>query len=111
MFRRMRVLPDIHHRDSVKIWAAKRQAFNFLMQGAAGDIMKDAMLRVAPLLSDDCRLLLQIHDELIFEVREELADELALEIKALMEQSPEGFQVPLVVDYGMGKTWAEAMSK
>jgi DNA polymerase-1 len=108
-FGRTRKIPNLRSRQRRKRKKAQRQAFNFLIQGAAGDIVKEAMLRVNPLLSDHCRLLLQIHDELVFEVREDMADGLVTEIKGLMEVQPEWFEVPIVVECGKGKTWAEAM--
>ena len=78
------------HKNCLRV-KARRQAFNFLIRGTAGSIMKDTMLRMAPLLGDDCRLLLHIHDELIFEVREQQAMAYLQRIKHLMKQPPPGF--------------------
>lgn len=87
---------------------AERAAINAPIQGCAADIVKFAMFDVQKLLSDypDCKMLLQVHDELLFEVPENQADMLAQKIKMAMEQAVK-FSVPLIVDAKVGHSWAD----
>ncbi|MBQ7609447.1 MAG: DNA polymerase I, partial [Desulfovibrionaceae bacterium] len=85
-----------------------RQAINTMIQGSAADIIKIAMLRVAhDEKLADCRLLLQIHDELLLEVPKERAQEAGKRVAECME-SAFTLSVPLVADWGFGETWALA---
>jgi DNA polymerase-1 len=89
---------------------AERQAINAPLQGGAADIIKRAMVHLPAVLSRECpsaRMLLQVHDELVFEVPEADAPELAGVAKRVME-SAATLSVPLVVETGTGHTWAEA---
>ncbi|MBQ7609260.1 MAG: DNA polymerase I [Desulfovibrionaceae bacterium] len=105
---RRRSLPDIHSSNTQLASQAGRQAINTMIQGSAADIIKIAMLRVAhdEKLSD-CRLLLQIHDELLLEVPKERAQEAGKRVAECME-SAFTLSVPLVADWGFGETWALA---
>jgi DNA polymerase-1 len=88
----------------------ERQAINAPLQGTASDIIKKAMIQVVPLLQGHqlrSRLLLQVHDELIFEVHHEDKEKTLDLVKATMETSV-SLSVPLVVDGGWGTTWDEA---
>ena len=90
---------------------AERQAVNFPIQGTEADIMKKAMIEIGRFLDqrragDDVRLLLQIHDELVFEMRRERIDEFATEIKALMERSWQS-AVPMRVAVKQGANWGQ----
>ena len=90
---------------------AERQAINAPLQGTAADIMKRAMIKLDAALTSEnmkTRMLLQVHDELIFEVphdEKEKAEKLIVEI---MESTGKGLKTPLVVEAGWGKNWAEA---
>jgi DNA polymerase I len=89
---------------------AERQAINAPLQGGAADIIKRAMIHLPPVLSNECpsaRMLLQVHDELLFEVPEADAPGLANVATRVME-SAATLSVPLVVETGTGRTWAEA---
>ena len=87
---------------------AERAAINFPIQGLAADIMKLAMLKVdEELLQDDnCKLELQIHDELIIEVDEDQAEKFSKKLKKIMEEVYE-LNVPLVVEVSIGDNWGE----
>ncbi len=89
---------------------AERQAINAPLQGGAADIIKRAMVRLPEALADAglrSRLLLQVHDELLFEAPEDEADQLAAVAREVMESAVH-LDVPLVVETGHGRTWAEA---
>lgn len=91
---------------------AKRAAINAPIQGAAADIIRRAMIRMPAAIADlPARMLLQVHDELIFEVAESAVDPLIAAARAVMEGAADPavrLSVPLVVDAGQGASWAEA---
>ncbi|MCC6864346.1 MAG: DNA polymerase I [Rhodobacteraceae bacterium] len=91
---------------------AKRAAINAPIQGTAADVIRRAMIRMPAAIADlPAKMLLQVHDELLFEVDEDAADVLAARAKEVMEGAAHpavSFKVPLVVEAGMGKNWAEA---
>ena len=110
VFGRRLTLPDIHARQVPVRQAAERAAINAPMQGTAADIIKRAMLRVHQALATSnlgCHLLLQVHDELVFEVRDRDIDPARQLIRLEMEAAAE-LSVPLVVDIGSGESWFEA---
>ena len=110
VFGRRLTLPDIHARQVPVRQAAERAAINAPMQGTAADIIKRAMLRVHQALATSnlgCHLLLQVHDELVFEVRDRDLDSARQLIRLEMEAAAE-LSVPLVVDIGSGESWFEA---
>ena len=94
--------------------SAERQAINAPIQGAAADIIKRAMNRIPNLLNLNnlhAKMLLQVHDELLFEVPEQEIDKSIEVIKQIMERAAEPgtkLSVPLVADAGIGKTWNDA---
>ena len=103
-------LPDIGARERNRRQYAERTAINAPMQGTAADIIKRAMIDLhAELAADwpDCRLLLQVHDELVLEAPAARAAALAAATRARMEAAAE-LRVPLVVDAGVGPNWEEA---
>lgn len=113
---RLRYLPEINLSNWQLRQAAERMAINMPIQGLAADIVKMAMVEISKqgILSDDCRLLLQVHDELIFEIKEKNAEETGKKIKTAMEKVfalPNG--VPLVASAAgdakrpFGKNWSE----
>ncbi len=110
VFGRRLYLTDIDARSWNARAGAERAAINAPMQGTAADIIKRAMIEVdrwiAP-KSDEIRMLLQVHDELVFEVREDVIDEYREGIRARMSAAAE-LAVPLIVDVGVGNNWDEA---
>ncbi|AMW77936.1 DNA polymerase I [Acinetobacter sp. TGL-Y2] len=100
--------PEIDARNMMIRKAAERAAINAPLQGSAAEIIKLAMIAVDKILpKDQAKLLLQVHDELVFEVDESIADELALKIAEAM-QNVVKISVPLLVEVGKGKNWDEA---
>lgn len=100
--------PDIDARNMMVRKAAERAAINAPLQGSAADIIKIAMVEVDKMLpKDQAKMLLQVHDELVFEVDEAIADELAPKLAEVMQSVIE-ISVPLVVEVGKGKNWDEA---
>ncbi len=90
---------------------AERQAINAPLQGTAADIMKRAMIALRPALAQanlGARMLLQVHDELLFEVPSAQREETEALVKTIMEDAGHGIGVPLVVEAGWGKNWADA---
>ena len=86
-------------------------AVNLPIQGTAADIMKRAMIDVHAALAPhpDARMILTVHDELLFEVPESAADETAAVVRERM-QSAAALNVPLTVDVGIGENWKDAKS-
>ncbi len=100
--------PDISARNMMVRKGAERAAINAPLQGSAADIIKLAMIAVHPILpKNQAKLLLQVHDELVFEVDEAVADTLTTQIQSVMQEVLP-LSVPLVVDVGCGKNWDEA---
>ena len=100
----------INDSNGLRRQAAERAAINAPLQGSAADIIKKAMIDVDKWIggeNPDIRMIMQVHDELIFEVKKELADEAISEIVNLMESSVE-LKIPLIVDANMGTNWNEA---
>lgn len=110
LFHRRRYLPDIHARNFAVRSFAERTAMNSPIQGTAADIIKIAMVKMAQALKDQqlkANLLLQVHDELIFEVPEEELATLQRVVKDVMEHAVT-LDVPLVADANYGPTWYDA---
>ncbi len=110
LFGRRLYLPDIHAGNGMLRKAAQRTAINAPMQGTAADIIKRAMIDIDNWLAMgelDARMLLQVHDELVFEVSEKDLDQLTQGVKFRMT-SAAALDVPLVVDVGVGDNWDEA---
>jgi len=110
IFGRRLYLPDIHAGNAMIRKAAQRTAINAPMQGSAADIIKHAMIDIDQWLALgelDARMLLQVHDELVFEVSENDVDLLADGVKFRM-MSAASLDVPLVVDIGVGNNWDQA---
>lgn len=110
LFNRRRYLPDILHKNRVIRAEAERMAVNTPVQGTAADLIKKAMIRIHDRLQREgfeARMLLQVHDELLFEVPEGELERL----KPMIREEMEGvypLAVPLKVDIGVGRNWAEA---
>lgn len=110
LFGRRLYLPTIHSNRPQERAAAERTAINAPMQGTAADIIKRAMVTVDNWLAStalDARVILQVHDELVLEVREDLVEQVAQEIRVHMSGAAQ-LDVPLVVDVGVGANWDEA---
>jgi len=110
LFNRRRYLPDINHGNHVIRAEAERMAINTPIQGTAADLIKMAMINIYQRLNQECsrsKMLLQVHDELVFEIPEEELDTVVLMIKDKME-SVYALRVPLKVDINIGKNWEEA---
>ena len=100
--------PDIAARNMMVRKAAERAAINAPLQGSAADIIKMAMIEVDKMLPQaQAKMLLQVHDELVFEVDADAADELAPKLAEVMQSVVE-ISVPLVVEVGKGNNWDEA---
>ncbi|MBU2028479.1 DNA polymerase I, partial [Patescibacteria group bacterium] len=113
---RRRYLPEINSSNFQVQNAAERMAINMPIQGLAADIMKLAMIKVSHELeanygrmnanNNKVYMLLQVHDEIILEVKEDLAEEVAQKVKAIMEKVYT-LSIPLVVDVKVGDSWGE----
>ena len=107
MFGRRRRVPEIASRNGQLRSAAERVAVNMPIQGSAADILKRAMIDVHAALPADARMILTVHDELLFEAPESRATEVASLVRTGME-SAVSLSVPLTVDVGIGRNWKEA---
>ncbi|MFM5380296.1 DNA polymerase I [Aeromonas hydrophila] len=111
LFGRRLYLPDIKSRNAGLRKAAERAAINAPMQGTAADIIKRAMINVdgwiRSIEDQSIRMLMQVHDELVFEIREEKLEEYIAIIKEKMSAAAE-LHVPLVVEAGTGDNWDQA---
>ena len=112
LFGRRRYLPDIHSTTPHIRSSAERVAINHPIQGSSADIIKMAMVKIAKelhLQQEDCRMLLQIHDELLFEIQGDIVKARTKDIAVLMEEIV-SLQVPLVVKKSFGKSWGSQKS-
>ncbi len=110
LFGRRLYLTNINHSNNQLRSAAERTAINAPMQGTAADIIKRAMIRVDHWLRTEeppVRMIMQVHDELVFEVAEDAVDAAVERIKGIMQGAAE-LKVPLIVDTGIGDNWDEA---
>ncbi|MDU8431093.1 DNA polymerase I [Pseudomonas syringae pv. actinidifoliorum] len=110
IFGRRLYLPDINAKNPSLRNGAQRMAINAPMQGTAADIIKKAMVAVNGWLDEsglDARVILQVHDELVLEVREDLVDQISEQIRPHMSGAAE-LAVPLLVEVGVGNNWDEA---
>jgi len=109
---RRRFLPEIVSPNEMDRWKAERQAVNMQIQGTAADAAKMAMILIDDAKLDerfDCQMLLQVHDEIVFECPEEATEEALREITQWMEHPfPTDLAVPLSISGGKAKNWAEA---
>ncbi|HCG8609924.1 DNA polymerase I [Vibrio parahaemolyticus] len=111
IFGRRLHLPEIKSRNGMRRKAAERAAINAPMQGTAADIIKKAMLLVDQWIQEEgngrVKLLMQVHDELVFEVEESSLSEIESKVQKLMESAAE-LKVPLVAEAGHGDNWEQA---
>lgn len=111
LFGRKRYLPDINGGIQMLVAAAERMAVNMPVQGTQADLIKMAMIEIAAWLEgrDDVRMLLQVHDELVFEVDQKAANEVVPKLRDMMAKIYK-FDVPLVVNVEIGKSWGKLES-
>lgn len=109
LFGRRLYLPDLKARQAGRRAGAERAAINAPMQGTAADIIKRAMLEVDAWLRtrNDAHMLMQVHDELVFEVREDAVDSIRDGVVERMQGAAD-LDVPLIVDVGVGDNWDQA---
>jgi DNA polymerase-1 len=109
MFGRRRLVPELHSRDFQRRAASEREAVNMPIQGSAADIMKRAMIDVHAALAPhpEARMILTVHDELLFEVPKARAEEFSEIVREGM-QGAVAMKVPLTVDVGVGENWKDA---
>ena len=110
VFGRRLYLPEINARNAQRRQYAERSAINAPMQGTAADIIKRAMITVDDWLQSDkpgARMIMQVHDELVFEVEADKVDAISARVSKIMNGAAD-LKVPLKVDVGVGSNWDEA---
>lgn len=110
LFNRKRSFPDIDSKNGMVRSAAERAAINSRIQGSAADLIKIAMINVQNRIDKEnlpVKMIMQVHDELVFEVKNEFVEEFKDMVKNMME-SAITLDVPLTVDVGTGSNWHEA---
>jgi DNA polymerase-1 len=110
LFGRRLYLPEIKSRNAARRQYAERTAINAPMQGTAADIIKRAMISADQWLfqeKPDARMIMQVHDELVFEAAENQVDQCTDIIRTIMSSAAD-LNVPLIVDIGVGSNWDEA---
>ncbi|STO54910.1 DNA polymerase I [Canicola haemoglobinophilus] len=109
LFGRRLYLPEINSSNAMRRKGAERVAINAPMQGTAADIIKLAMIAIHNEIKNnhDIQMIMQVHDELVFEVKENKVEEYSVLIKSLMENAAQ-LLVPLIVEAGIGNNWDEA---
>ncbi|WP_045225412.1 DNA polymerase I [Methyloterricola oryzae] len=110
LFGRRLYIPDIHAKSAQRRQYAERTAINAPMQGTAADIIKRAMIAVDAWIQAEqppVRMIMQVHDELVFEVEEAFVEEAVIRVRQLMSVAA-SLNVPLLVEVGVGANWDEA---
>lgn len=109
LFGRRLYLPDIKSGNAILRKAAERVAINAPMQGTAADIIKVAMIGIDNAIrdNDEIKMIMQVHDELVFEVKADKIDHYSQLIKTEMEKAI-SLKVPLIAEVGVGENWDEA---
>lgn len=111
LFGRRRYIPEIHTKDQARLANAQNMAVNSPVQGSAADLIKIAMINIQKKLDESgfsAKMLLQVHDELVFECPGSELDEVAKLVKQTMESALPSLDVPLKVQVGSGHNWLEA---
>jgi DNA polymerase-1 len=111
LFGRRLYLPEIRDRNAMRRQAAERAAINAPMQGTAADIIKKAMISIADWIKTDTQgeiaMIMQVHDELVFEVDADKAETLKLKVCELMAKAA-NLDVELLAEAGIGDNWDQA---
>src|SRR4051794_9369570 len=110
LFDRVRPIPDINSKNFNLRGFAERTAVNTPLQGTAADLIKLAMIRIDAMIGKrglQSKMTLQVHDELVFEVREGEVDEMRSLVREQMENVHPALSVPLMVEIGVGKNWRD----
>jgi DNA polymerase-1 len=109
-FGRRLFLPDIRSKQPMLRKAAERAAINAPLQGTAADMIKKAMIRIDEKIqtTPGVSLIMQVHDELVFEVEQACIEETKAWVSTLMVEAGKTLSVPFKVDVGVGKNWDEA---
>jgi DNA polymerase I len=109
LYGRRRLVPELNSRNGQMRSAAERAATNHPIQGTAADIMKRAMIVVDQAIAPmkDVRMILTVHDELLFEVPRERAEDVSSVVQDAMQDAAT-LKVPLTVDVGIGENWKDA---
>ena len=116
LFGRRVHVPGIHERNAARRNFSERAAINAPIQGTAADILKRAMIRIPKALeqnklSGKAKMLVTVHDELLFEVEENVVDQTSKVVKNVMESASFPtlhLSVPLTIDIGIGNSWGDA---
>jgi DNA polymerase I len=109
LFGRKRPLPDINSSLPLARKSAERMAMNTPIQGTAADLIKKAMIKIYTVISgkeEEIRLLLQIHDELIFEIKKDKIEDYSPKIKKIMQENVK-LKIPIIVKQSSGRNWKE----
>mgnify|MGYP006169633351 FL=1 len=110
ILKRRRYLPDIHSANAVVRGFAERNAINAPIQGSAADIIKLAMVAVQNAMSKEklqSKMILQVHDELVFDVHQDEIEQMQVLVKTAMEQAV-SMEVPMEVEMKTANNWLEA---
>ncbi len=110
IMKRRRYLRDINSRNATVRGFAERNAINAPIQGSAADIIKKAMINIAAWMRSEnlqSKMIMQVHDELVFDVHKEELEKVKEKVTELMENAIE-FEVPLLVEAGVGENWLQA---
>ena len=111
LMKRRRYFPDIYSKNNNLRTSAERGAINLPIQGTASDMIKIAMIKIFDFLTKNqfkTKLLMQVHDELVFEIHKSEIESLPQQIIGLMSNALPLGDVPVLVEYGIGKNWLEA---
>lgn len=107
LYGRRRILPGLQSADPGEVAHAERQAVNTVIQGTAADLFKLALPRIQAVSAPDCKMLLVNHDSVLLEAPERAVEEVARQVAGVIESPIPEFAVPLRVDWGSGKNWAD----
>ncbi|HAW50144.1 TPA: DNA polymerase I [bacterium] len=106
LWERKRYIPEIFSKNKQVKEFGERAAINMPIQGTCADLIKKAMIKIYERLPDDCKMILQVHDELLFEMPKERVSEVTPVILEAMKNAGK-FDVPIVVNISSGKNWGE----